>query len=422
MTIKEFRNLILQTQNPTWFNTKEIELNFTTISYHGKFTGLPSLYSFLIDQREKYQKLELIHNSALTSSVKFFITATSIIERFLNDRQDIPASNSLDVYFAQILTGFDQAGIASILTADSSEAKLVADLEKLNPITANSAYKYLTKSTESNFNSFDALDGYLIAYEFKMREHRIFKGLIGNDKKSINLLKNELSKAIPESEHNLNEHLIKTEATVKEYFDQVETYKIDKEKLFEDWFINSKGKFENFDKSCNSRLTELEETYNQKLKLEEPAKYWEERGKDLKRQGNWSLYAILFIVGLTIGSLAYILIHTPQQLYSSFFDEDKSAAVRWSIIYITILSLIAFVIKQLSKVMFSSFHLARDCQERYTLTYFYLSLLKASAIAPEQQQLIMQSLFSRAESGLLKDDSSPTMPTDIVQNFYKGKN
>ena len=64
--------------------------------------------------------------------------------------------------------------------------------------------------------------------------------------------------------------------------------------------------------------------------------------------------------------------------------------------------------------MFSSFHLARDCEERHTLTYFYLSLLKDSNVDENERQLIMQSLFSRAETGLLKDDSSPTMPSDAI--------
>ena len=68
--------------------------------------------------------------------------------------------------------------------------------------------------------------------------------------------------------------------------------------------------------------------------------------------------------------------------------------------------------------MFSSFHLARDSEERHTLTYFYLSLLKESEIDPEEKKLIMQSLFSRADTGLLKEDSSPTMPNDLVGKFF----
>lgn len=421
MTIKEFRKLITETKNPTWYNSKKIEISFPSIKYQNTFEGLPSLIGFFYDQQKKYQSLQVDRNSHLNNSIRFFNTAVKTIESFVTSRQQFDDDDrTLNSYWEQTLKSIKQENNTSILPI-SSETDLILDLEKVNYSTASGAFKYLTNSNDVNFNSFDVLNGYLFAYEFRMREYRTVKDLISNDKKNISVLKRELSKAIPEAEHNLSEHIINTQAKVKEYFDGVEAYKIDKEKLFEDWFINSKGKFENFDKNCNSRLNELEETYNQKLKLEEPAKYWEERGKDLKRQGNRSLYAIISVVGLTICSLSYILVHTPQQLYDSFFDSDKSAAIRWSIIYVTILSLIAFVIKQLSKVMFSSFHLARDCQERYTLTYFYLSLLKNSSVGKEQQQLIMQSLFSRADTGLLKDDGSPTMPTDIVQNFYKGK-
>lgn len=86
--------------------------------------------------------------------------------------------------------------------------------------------------------------------------------------------------------------------------------------------------------------------------------------------------------------------------------------------YITVISFIAFGLRALFKVMFSSFHLARDCEERHTLTYFYLALLKDSNVDDKDRQLIMQSLFSRADTGLLKDDSSPTMPNDIAGKIF----
>ena len=69
-----------------------------------------------------------------------------------------------------------------------------------------------------------------------------------------------------------------------------------------------------------------------------------------------------------------------------------------------------FGIQALKKAMFSSFHLARDAEEREKLTVFYLSLIKDTTITQEDRSLILQSLFSRAETGMLKDDGNPTMP------------
>jgi hypothetical protein len=74
--------------------------------------------------------------------------------------------------------------------------------------------------------------------------------------------------------------------------------------------------------------------------------------------------------------------------------------------------------RAITKVMFSSFHLARDSEERNTLTYFYLSLVNDSKIDEKDRHLVVQSLFSRADTGLLKEDSSPTMPNDFVGKIF----
>ena len=60
--------------------------------------------------------------------------------------------------------------------------------------------------------------------------------------------------------------------------------------------------------------------------------------------------------------------------------------------------------------MFSNFHLARDAEEREKLTYLYISLLSKGEVSEEERKIVFQALFSRSDTGLLKEDSSPTMP------------
>ena len=67
--------------------------------------------------------------------------------------------------------------------------------------------------------------------------------------------------------------------------------------------------------------------------------------------------------------------------------------------------------------MFSSYHLARDAEERHTLTFFYLALTKDTEVKDDDRKLILQSLFSRSDTGLLKEDSSPTMPSDTISKI-----
>jgi hypothetical protein len=103
-------------------------------------------------------------------------------------------------------------------------------------------------------------------------------------------------------------------------------------------------------------------------------------------------------------------------MLQSFFNDDKSAAIRWSIVFITMMSFLIFGIRALTKVTFSSYHLARDAEERKELTYLYLSMVNENVFDEKDRHLVMQSLFSRADSGLLRDDGGPTMPKDMVSN------
>ncbi|WP_296150568.1 DUF6161 domain-containing protein, partial [uncultured Flavobacterium sp.] len=109
---------------------------------------------------------------------------------------------------------------------------------------------------------------------------------------------------------------------------------------------------------------------------------------------------------------------TPQDMLENIFSGNASKAIRWSIIFITLISLLFVGIQALKKAMFSSYHLARDAEEREKLTVFYLSLIKDSTITQEDRSLVLQALFSRADTGMLKEESSPTMPgiLDKIKN------
>jgi len=78
-----------------------------------------------------------------------------------------------------------------------------------------------------------------------------------------------------------------------------------------------------------------------------------------------------------------------------------------------------YILRLLIKMTLSSYHLASDAQERHQLTYQYLSLLQAKVIEEKDREIILQSLFSRADTGLLKGDSSPTMPDGLLGQIVK---
>lgn len=99
----------------------------------------------------------------------------------------------------------------------------------------------------------------------------------------------------------------------------------------------------------------------------------------------------------------------PDDIYTKIAS-GESSGFKWLMISITGISLIAYSIRAVSKIMFSSYHLARDAEEREQLTHVYLALIKEDAADQKDRSIILQALFSRADTGLLKDVSSPTMP------------
>src|SRR5690606_11581508 len=116
-------------------------------------------------------------------------------------------------------------------------------------------------------------------------------------------------------------------------------------------------------------------------------------------------------VSLLFAFPIYLLLwHTPADLMESIFNGDKGAAIRWSIVFVIFISIYFIIARALLKFMFSNYHLARDAEERENLTYLYLSMIEKGAIDKEERKIILQSLFSRADTGLLKEDSAPTMP------------
>lgn len=81
------------------------------------------------------------------------------------------------------------------------------------------------------------------------------------------------------------------------------------------------------------------------------------------------------------------------------------------VVFATLGAIFAFVIRVFARMAFSSFHLMRDAEEREQLTYLYLSLSKESEIDKESRDIVLQALFSRSETGLLNQDSGPSMPS-----------
>jgi len=163
------------------------------------------------------------------------------------------------------------------------------------------------------------------------------------------------------------------------------------------------------------KIEDLEATYAEKLKLEGPAKYW----KDVeelygKKGGIWvgaSVGSALTLAAVAVG----LLYHPAAVLLGPVAQAGKEpgfslAGLRGTLLVALIVSVGVYIIHLFVKLATSAYHLQRDATERYQLTLVFLALTKDSTIEPEDRKIVLQSLFSRADTGLLKNEGGLSMP------------
>jgi hypothetical protein len=418
MESKVLKNLIKESPNFEWGNTVELTVNYNYADYSVKLDGIFAILQYFKRQDEGWKAIEYCPE-ILKNSVGYFKRVNSSIGAFFTEKF-LKEKSNIEYQWSEIIKVIENVNREHPIPFDHPLVTFFDELEH-NKTTdfVNGAFHFISDKINGSLTSkSDYFAGVIMAYEFKNKDSSQLISQRQKERKSLNSLRNQFESQLNSSKTELIEHLKDADEKV----DVLENHVLKEQNSytvkFQNWFDSIKETFNEFDQNSTQSIDNLEKIYKEKLKLEAPAKYWEDRATDLKKEG-WKFTRILiFLICIVISSLACILWKVPDELYSSFFKTDKSAAIRWSIVYITFISFMAYSIKVVTKAMFSSFHLSRDSQERYTLTYFYLSLIKDSDVSSEEKQLIMQSLFSRSDTGLLKDDSSPSMPSsDIIKVF-----
>jgi hypothetical protein len=415
MTNKELNQKIAKAADVEWHKKVEVTFNFSHIGMVLPITGVSAIYEYVNQQISGWEKFEEPLPDQLIDSKNYFLNIKAQIIQFV-DAYTETITTDLNHYWSSIKNQIN-ATHKKPIPYNSSQAEFLIKVYKDSPAYFLGAYNSLV-GQDYNVNTRELLYGAILAYEFTIKDNTEITNRKKAEQRSISKLKIDFQNYISKSENEVIEHLKNTNEKYDEYVNHIDELKIEKETLFQNWFENTK--IEEWKKWFDDKIIQLhklEETYESKLKLEKPAKYWQMKSSKYFDQGEKAKSILVGIVIITSIFLGLILILSPTWIFKNVFNENSTAIIRWSLVFITLLTLIAFTIKAITKYMFSSFHLARDAEERHTLTFFYLALLKDTEVKDEDRKLILQSLFSRVETGLLKDDSSPTMPNDFVSKF-----
>lgn len=323
-----------------------------------------------------------------------------------------PPVNAKDSYTKNTLAGILNTlrnKRINLVQSDSVLGKWIADEYVKNQAIANGIYAYHAKKIDKySIENFDKFIGIIKAYLLTDG----LKALGSEPDKRIEQLENHAKSY----DDVLKGILAKAENTLKDI-------EAERQNRIKDFDATSTEKFGAFDKRFKEQEDQhasLSQTYEEYLRLKGPARYWNELAKDYEEKGsrwrNWTIgISAVFICGLVA------VLYQPPLIYDIAQEFWSSKNIKGTIVSAIIVSTFAYLVQFTIKLSLSSFHLSRDAKERAQLTYFYLAMLKKGALQDYERGVVMQSLFSRSDTGLLKNDAGPTMPTNVMDTLKPNK-
>lgn len=235
---------------------------------------------------------------------------------------------------------------------------------------------------------------------------------------ALYLLKKQFSN-IKENLSDFETNIVSPIATkLKEISDESDEQYEEITSFIEDKYGDIKQKFDNqvlelnqFQDAINhwqnkkqETLDTLEETYKNKLSLEAPEQLWNERSSEYQKQAkNWTYFLIFTVIALLIASSQLVIV-----IHNYSIDRIKEIPfISESFILISVISFFIYIVRILIKIVMSNHHLSMEYKQKAALTRFYQSLIySGSDIEKEERLIIINSLFSRIDTGLVKTDNS----------------
>ena len=192
---------------------------------------------------------------------------------------------------------------------------------------------------------------------------------------------------------------------------KAEQLQSENKKKGEKQIVDQGMKFDRQMKSWKQEKEDLDSLYAEVLRWREPAKHWKNAAAEHKCQGLIAISVLFLMIVAGLGLLGF-LIYGWLQGQKIGVDLDTLHGV---VFFGSIMAVYGFFIRVLSRLAFSSFHLMRDAKEREQLTYLYLSLSETDSSEKESRDIVLRALFSRSQTGLLANESGPSIPAEVVQ-------
>lgn len=391
-----------------YFKDKKVKIYIFPDNFTKEFLTLTSFYEFMKEQVEFWITCTASFTGQIRSA---FINIVSNIEDAGRTNDSNQARNIMN----SVISDANRNSFPLVYST-TPIAKFIKERYLENYLQADAACNYFCRNTtdSNNFGSKLYFKGILLA--------ALFDGV--NDQNWTESEKhalNDLRKRFSEEHDKLNcEYLNRLQILDQNYSSKKKELDEAFSNLQEsnaEWKKDWNEQLDSLHKTSVVKIADLEQIYEDKLRLEGPATYWEKMSNTYSEKGNnWRKWAIgttsIFIIYLTL-----LLYNLPESWAKS--TGITISNIKSTIIFTLIASMGVYLINLFVKLTTSSYHLATDANERYQLTHVYLSLLHEKGVSDAERSIVLQSIFSRADTGLLKGDSGPTLPDSMLSQVFK---
>ena len=278
---------------------------------------------------------------------------------------------------------------------------------KNNLDDAIKAYIHLSKNKDS------------IGYYFSSSSQYMFYPALYLLRKNLSNIKDNVSDFETSIVTPISSKLKDISKDADEQFREITSFIEDKHNQIQVQYDEKVSELAEFQKSIDdwqqekqTKIKDLQETYENKLALEAPERLWKKRSKEhqllAKKWTRFLIHAVIALIFSLVGLV--VVIH-------SYLNSIQSELpfISESFILISVISFFIYIVRILIKIVMSNHHLATEYKQKAALTRFYQSLTKAGTdISKEERLIIINSLFSKVETGLVKTDTSNDSDTILA--------
>jgi hypothetical protein len=329
--------------------------------------------------------LEDFHDLVETKGV---ILSTSTVGRFINSIEDKEVSSSALKVFLGKADKELEGTLSALLFRKGLRKKLLPEkqayLDLLAEIRSDSRRK-LEALTETEQE---------LSNRCRVSEQLVL-GLDSRVKKAIEEAESQKDTFIGKVNNEIDLKLKDANSEVQESIDEL------------------KDKLEDETNSAKERINNFVEAYKSEMQLQAPVSFWEENKKFHRVRAKYFGIASLIISPIIFAMITWI-----------GWEVLSTEKVLWGKVGVVIFatSLAVWLIRILVRMYLSHNHLEISSQERIIMTKSYLALLsEGGASSPEERQLVLQSIFRPAATGIITDDGAPPNVIELINRIPSGR-